>query len=195
MIPHTRVLAAGVLALSAFAFAACTATSAPQAQVPTLPAAGSATQPAPAGTSTDADAGRPRERLDMTNDEITALYGPYNQCLAANGDGKPTTGSGGMSAVTVDPGVEAKAETACQSKEPLPPWELDANNPQGADFVHAVVQCLRDKGVRYVSEEPPQNGRYAFSFGGPGNDPDSISKGLQYTPDCEKQVAAQGIGN
>jgi hypothetical protein len=123
----------------------------------------------------------------MTNDEKAALYAVYNQCLATNGYDKRKSGA--------NQAAETKARAACQSKEPLPAWELDASNPHGADFVHAVVQCLRDKGVRYVSEEPPQGGRYMFSFGGPGNDADSISKGMRYAPDCEKQVAAQGIGH
>ncbi len=185
--PQTRAVVAGVLAASALALTACTSSPGPQAQVPTLPNSGSATRTSAVGTSADADAGRPRERLDMTNDEITALYEAYNQCMATNGWDKRTNGA--------DQAAETKAETACQSKDPLPPWELDANNPQAADFVHAVVQCLRAKGVRYVSEEPPEGGRYVFSFGGPNNDPASINKGMQYTPDCEKQVAAQGIGH
>jgi hypothetical protein len=148
-----------------------------------LPTAGSASR---AAAATSADAGRPRERIDMTNEEIDALDGAYNQCLAANGYDKRSNGT--------DQAAETKAAAACESKDPLPPWELDANNPHGADFVHAVVLCLRAKGVRYVSEEPPEGGRYVFSFGGPGNDSDSITKGLEYTPGCEKQVAAQGIG-
>jgi hypothetical protein len=72
---------------------------------------------------------------------------------------------------------------------------IDASNPKAAEFVHAVVQCLRGKGVQYVDAESPEGGAYAFSFGGVNNDSRSISLGLQYTPDCEKQVAAQGIGN
>lgn len=195
MMPHTRAVAAGVLAASALALAACTAAPGPQAQVPALPTFGSATQstsgsataPTAAGTSAGADAGRPRERIDMTNAERAALSAQYNQCLAANGYDKARHGN--------DQAAMTRAQTACQSKQPLPPWEIDANNPQAADFVHAVVQCLRAKGVRYVSEVPPQGGRYMFSFGGPGNDSDSVTKGMRYAPDCEKQVAAQGIGH
>ena len=194
MIPNPRVIAAGLLVASGFALAGCGGPDQPQAQVPVLPATGSSS-PTSGATSTSADPGQPRERLDMTNDELDALYAQYNQCLAANGLTKGTPGGGsGAAPVVVPPGGEAKAREACKSKDPLPPWELDANNPHGADFVHAVVQCLRAKGVRYVDEGPPQSGRYVFSFGGANNDSDSITKGLQYTPDCEKQVAAQGIG-
>jgi hypothetical protein len=185
-----RTLAlAGALAVSALALAACTSAPGPQAQVPTLPTSGSAGGSA-AGTTTtsaDPDAGRPRERLDMTAEESDALDQVYTQCLVTNGYDKSRNGK--------DQAALTKAEAACVSKDPLPPWELDASNPHAADFVHAVVLCLRAKGVRYVSEEPPDGGAYAFSFGGPGNDSSSITKGLEYTPDCEKQVAAQGIGS
>jgi hypothetical protein len=180
---HIRTVTVGVLIASGLTLAACSGQSAPQAQVPTLPASGS-TAPASGAASTSADPGQPRERLDMTNGDIQALYAPYNQCLADHGAPKRK--------VSAD--VMAKAQAACKSLQPLPPWELDANNPHGADFVHAVVQCLRAKGVKYVDEEPPQGGRYVFSFGGPNNDRESITLGLRYAQDCEKQVAAQGIG-
>lgn len=122
----------------------------------------------------------------MTNDELNALSTAYTQCMTANGWSKAKSDA--------DSAVTAKAEAACVSKNPLPPWELDASNPHASDFLHAVVQCLRGKGVKYVDEEPPQGGRYVLSFGGPNNDRDSINKGLQFTPECEKEVAAKGIG-
>ncbi|QUQ64523.1 hypothetical protein [Kutzneria sp. CA-103260] len=195
MIPNPRVIAVGLLVASGLVLTACGGSDQPQAQVPMLPATGSSAATSGAAT-TSADPGQPRERLDMTNDELNALYDQFNQCLSANGlpKGKPTGGSG-ASPTVIPPDIESRARAACKSKDPLPPWELDASNPHGADFVHAVVQCLRAKGVRYVDEEPPQGGRYVFSFGGANNDSDSISKGLQYTPDCEKQVAGQGIGH
>lgn len=183
MIPRVRA-AAGVLALSALLLAACSATPSAQPTVPTLSTPGSASTTA---TSGGADAGRPRERIDMTNDEVNALYEAYNQCLISHGYDKRRN--------PTDQAAATKAQAACVSKDPLPPWELDVSNPHSEDFVHAVVQCLRAKGVKYVSEEPPANGRATFSFGGPGNDPGSITLGMQDTPACEKQVAAQGIGN
>ena len=185
----TRVVAAGALAVSALALAACTATSAPQAQVPTLPGSGSgsSSQSGAGAASSSADAGRPRERIDMTNEERVALAEAYNQCLAANGWDKSRNAR--------DQAAMTKAEQACVSKDPLPPWQIDSSNPHAEDFVHAVVECLRAKGVKYVSEEPPAGGAYSFSFGGAQNDSESISLGLKYAPDCEKQVAAQGIGN
>lgn len=124
----------------------------------------------------------------MTNDQIDALYEQYNQCMAGNGWSKQKNGG--------DTVAMAKAENACVSEDPLPPWQIDASNPKAAEFVHAVVQCLRGKGVQYVdAESSPQGGAYSFAFGGRDNDSQSINLGLRYTPDCEKQVAAQGIGN
>jgi hypothetical protein len=182
--PLLCVVAASVVILTACA----SHSSTPQATVPTLVTSGPAgTSAAPSATgSADPDAGRPRERLDMTAEELDALDTAYTQCLTANGWTK-------MKADT-DPAAAAKAEAACVSKHPLPPWELDASNPHASDFVHAVVLCLRGKGVKYVNEEPPQGGRYELSFGGANNDRDSITKGLQLLPVCEKEVAAKGIG-
>jgi hypothetical protein len=123
----------------------------------------------------------------MTNEQINALYVHYNQCLATNGWNKQKN--------PTDQVAMTKAQNACVSADPLPPWQIDASNPKAAEFVHAVVQCLRSKGVQYVEAESPQGGAYSYSFGGPNNDSQSINLGLQYAPVCEKQVAAQGIGN
>lgn len=205
---HTRRIrpvAGGVSAIATFAvlaLAACSSgSSKPQAQVPVLPTSASANSPASAGTagttgateatgaagaSGTATSARPRITLDMTNAQLDALYNKYNQCLAANGFVKGQFP--GQAAIT-------KAENACVSQNPLPPWQTDASNPKAGDFVHAVVQCLRDKGVQYVDAGSPQGGAYVWSFGGPNNDSQSITLGLKYTPDCEKQVAAQGIGS
>ncbi len=183
---NPRLVVATVLAASGLLVAACGGPDQPTAQVPTLPGSTAPSGSNSSATSASTDPGQPRERLDMTNDDIDALYTVYSQCMAANGWDKSKNGA--------DQAAMDKAANACKSKDPLPPWELDASNPHGADFVHAVVQCLRGKGVKYVQESPPQGGRWTFAFGGDNNDPDSISKGLEYTPDCEKQVAAQGIG-
>jgi hypothetical protein len=182
----------GVVAVAALVLTACGShQSTPQAKVPALPTTGAssasgASGAAAATTSSDPEAGRPRERLDMTNDELSALSAVYMQCMTANGWDKRKADT--------DPAAVAKAEAVCHSKNPLPPWELDASNPHASDFVHALVQCLRGKGVKYVDEVPPQGGRYSFSFGGTSNDSDSISKGMRLTPVCEKEVAAKGIG-
>ena len=195
MILRTRAGAVGSLAALALSLAACSASSStPQALVPTLPAtgaahqAGAATASANAGAaSASADAGRPRLRIDMTQAETQAMWVPYQQCLTANGYDKSrhADNHAGMT----------KAQQACVSSEPLPPWQEDQNNPQAADFVHALVQCLRAKGVKYVTAAPPVGGMESVALGGPNNDASSITLGMEYMQPCEEQVAAQGIGN
>jgi hypothetical protein len=194
-----------VAASALVALVACSNQAPPSGQVATLstpdsPGAGKTTSAAP---TAEPDSGRPRERLDMTGDDLDALNAPYAACLTQNGSPKgrkvsPGSGSGQPAPAPVpgetDQQAEERAERACQSKHPLPPWELDSSNPHAADFVHAVVQCLRGKGVRYVDEEPPQGDRMIYSFGGPQNDAASISKGMDLAPVCEKEVAAKGIG-
>lgn len=170
---------------------ACSAGApAPSGEVASLSTPNSAAGTAAASSPADADSGRPRERLDMTSDDLDALSAPYLTCLKENGSPKGNP----HSTMTNLPQAEAKAEAACTGKQPLPPWELDSSNPHAADFAHAVVQCLRAKGVRYVEEQPPAGGRVMIAFGGPDNDSESISKGMQFAPACEKEVAAQGIG-
>jgi hypothetical protein len=119
----------------------------------------------------------------MTADDRAALYQPYNQCLADNG-------------VTSDNSVVAKQQAdvvtqTCQPLYPLPPWEYDPNNPAARDFVDAVIACLRKHGVKYVeAENDPTATRLNIAFGGPDNDQDSITKGLQFTPECETEASA-----
>jgi hypothetical protein len=174
-----RVVGLALLAV----LAGCSTPPEPTDDVATLETTGSA-PPAGSVASTAPTASRPRERLDMTNDEINQMYEVYDQCLTDNGVGtKSERDAAGPQT--------AAAEAACLGKKPLPPWEYDTANPESADFVHAVVQCLRDKGVRYVDEVPatPGEDRRAVSFGGPNNDSDSISKGLNLISTCEKEMA------
>lgn len=172
--------------------AGCSTPPEPEDHVATLETTGSS--PSVPVSSAAPPASRPRERLDMTADEANELFEAYGQCLSDHGlpKGKP---SGGTGAAPVDtppnPDVERAAEAACLDKKPLPPWEYDVANPESADFVHAVVQCLRDKGVRYVDEEPvtPGEDRRTLSFGGENNDMDSITKGMNLVGSCEKESA------
>jgi hypothetical protein len=46
-------------------------------------------------------------------------------------------------------------------------------------------ECLKTKGVRYVEVLDD-----TYSFGGEQNDQDSIVKGLELAPVCEREVAA-----
>jgi len=167
----------------------CSTPDAPS-QVASLTTPGTTTGSA-TSTAADPDNGRPRERIDMTDADSTAMYDAYSACLAQHGFEKSKAATTPRAELEQ---LEEKANAACVSKNPLPPWELDSSNPHAADFVHAVVQCLRAKGVRLVSEEPPQGGRMLYGFGGPQNDAESIRKGMELAPVCEKEVAARGIG-
>jgi hypothetical protein len=180
------------------ALAAC-GSSEPGHRVATLRSPGTtATAGARASNGTPAVA-RPRERLDMTPEESDALWETYNRCLSDHGAG-PKAGrapAGRPAAVPgrpVDSKVEAKAEAACLPMKPLPAWQYDRANPESLDFIHKLVRCLRAKGVRYVEEEPagPGDDQNSISFGGKNNDPGSISKGLNLTPTCEKEVVVGG---
>lgn len=158
--------------------------------VATLETTGSAP---PATSNSSPDAGRPRERLDMTQDEILEMDENYNRCLADNGyDSSKEKQAAAEGSQSADAEARyAAAEAACVGKKPLPPWEYDTANPESSDFVHAVVQCLRDKGIRYVEEAPlnPGDDRRGVSLGGPGNDRDSITRGMNLIPTCEKEMA------
>jgi len=144
----------------------------------------SSAAPPPAAAAAE----RPRERLDMTPEDQEALRAPLNQCLAAQGlDARGMTLNGG--GAPTDEVLKA-AQKACESKDPLPPWEWDRANPEAVDFASRVVQCLRDKGVKSVEiHDNPAAPRYMISFGGPQNDSESITLGLQYAQECEIQAS------
>ena len=148
----------------------------------------------PSVSGTPPIAARPRERLDMTWEEQEEMSQTYHRCLAENGfdTGKAKEGAATRPAGPApDEATHAAAEAACLGKKPLPPWEYDVLNPESADFVHAVVQCLRGKGVRYVEEAPAIAGadRRTIAYGGTDNHAESISKGLELLPTCEKEQA------
>jgi len=172
----------------------CSTPPPPEQKVATLQTSQAASAPSSAANGST-EAARPRERLDMTPEETDQLYDAYTQCLTEHGLPKKGAGAGtGAVPGRPDPAKEATAEAACVSKKPLPPWEYDTANPEAADFLHKMVQCLRAKGVRLVEESPvkPGDDRTAIEFGGKNNDPDSISKGLDLTPRCEKELSSGG---
>jgi hypothetical protein len=161
---------------------AATACSKPAAQ----PEVASITTPSSAAPTSAAQEQRPRERLDMTPEDFEALKAPYYQCMAGFGldqKGRAPEGSG-----RTQPTKEEadKALKACESKTPLPPWEKDVTNPEAADFAARVVQCLRDKGVRYVEvHNEPGADTISYALGGPNNDAASITLGLEHAKECE----------
>jgi hypothetical protein len=173
------------MAAVAAVLAGCSTPPPPEQKVATLETS-QATSAAPAVSAGAApEAARPRQRLDMTPEEIQQLFETYGQCLADNGFKKGPS---------MDVSKAAPAEAACLSKKPLPPWEYDVSNPESRDFAHKLAQCLRDKGVKFVDEVPasPGDDRNTISYGGKNNDADSITKGLNLTPVCEKELSVGG---
>nr|CTQ95802.1 hypothetical protein [Kibdelosporangium sp. MJ126-NF4] len=142
-------------------------------------------QPAQSGQQTPE---RLRFRIDMTADEEKALYDPYRTCMSEHGiairDPKaPQPPKDKLDA----------AAKACDPLLPLPAWENDINNPEAFDFNRRVVTCLRAKGVKYVEvDKNEESGMVGPSYGGPQNDQQSITKGMELTPKCEQEVAAGG---
>jgi hypothetical protein len=174
------------------ALTALLALTACSAQGPKAPEVASLSTPASTATSTSAPAEeRPRERLDMTPEDYEALTVPWKQCMAdlgldPKGRAQPDSGRPEPAKDQVDRALEA-----CESKDPLPPWEKDSTNPEAVDFANRVVQCLREKGVRYVEVvNEPGDTTVSYAFGGPNNDERSITLGLEHVKECEIRSSA-----
>lgn len=142
-----------------------------------------------------AEYGEPiRTRLDMSDEESLAAWAPRDRCVADHNPMEPPSasgeGGGGSTAVMGDPAKAAEAEAICLPLAPLPPWEIDAKNPDALQFVQQVVDCLRERGVREVEVgETGSFGEIGISLGGEGNDSNSISLGMQYADACMASVA------
>ena len=152
-----------------------------QPQVATLQSAG------PSSAPSSAAAQAPRQRLDDTYAEDVALQKPYDDCMKRHGLG-PKGLLLGTDRKEPSQAVADAAKKECNPLIPLPPWEFDPANPEAKDFARAVVQCLKGKGVKYVEVNPDGPG---WAFGGPQNDAQSISKGMDLSPECEREVAAK----
>jgi hypothetical protein len=173
---------AGPVLLLAF----LTACSAPEQQPPQIASLNTTNATTATSTTTAPAEERPRLRLDMSQEDEIALYEVQGRCLAEHGVDKRKFETEGVPSKQV---MDA-AQKACESKEPLPPWEKDAKNPEAADFANRVVQCLRGKGVRYVEVvNDPNATEVNVAFGGPNNDQDSITKGLEYAKTCEIEAS------
>ena len=131
-----------------------------------------ATNGGAASASADPDAGRPRIRLDSTNEETNRMYDAWLSCLKDHGaeekyKRKPN-----------DPAV-----LACRTKEPLSPPELDpAKNPDYSDDVREMVKCMKGHGIKALVHE----GSWALETGDELNRPHYD----EYEIDC--QVKAFG---
>jgi hypothetical protein len=167
-----------------------TACSAPPPKAPEVASLSTPASTAPTTSATKEE--RPRERLDMTPEDYEALVAPWKQCMAGlgldpKGRAQPDSGRPEPSKDELD-----RALKACESKDPLPPWERDVTNPEAVDFANRVVQCLREKGVRYVEVvSEPGATTVDYAFGGPNNDEQSISLGLEHARECEIAASAK----
>jgi hypothetical protein len=162
---------------------ACTkATKVDTPKVATLSSAG-----ASPAASAAAAADRPRERLDTTPEEFEAMLEPYYKCVNDHGAKNKQEWRGKPTQADID--KLEKADKVCNPLYyPLPPWEKDPANPEAKDFARDVVKCLKGKGIRYVAVGA--NG-VDIELGGDQNDMDSIRKGLDLMPDCERDTAAK----
>jgi hypothetical protein len=151
---------------------------------------------APSSAPSPAAPKRPRERLDGTSEDWEVMVKPYEDCLVEQGisaKGQPLGGKSNGGPAIQPGGIDEKkyeaADAVCRPKYyPLPPWEYDPANPEAKDFARDVVACLKRKGVKYVEVNPDGQG---FAFGGEQNHAPSISRGLEYAPVCEREVAAK----
>ncbi|PPF78470.1 hypothetical protein [Pseudoclavibacter sp. Z016] len=193
--------AAGAIALVGV-LAACSAPSADQSPegdtgIATLETAAPALTEA--ADALIAEYGEPvRLRLDMSDEEEADAWKARDRCLEDHTDAPQDApvGGGGDSVSASDGGdpvKAAEAEALCLRVAPLPPWELDVQNPDALRFAQGVVDCLHDRGVREVEiAEADQFGRINIAFGGETNDATSISLGMQYVDAC---VASESDGS
>jgi hypothetical protein len=177
-------LRTGIFLTAALVFGLSACASKPQAapQVASLTTPSSSTPSSPSATpSTDADGGRPRHRVDETNEESKRLIEPWRTCMKdhnADVDTQPHNieGAKKWSADHKDAG------DACRAKLPLLPWGMDRENPAYQDNMHKWVQCMNDKGMHVV--ETPSNDESPWTYGSENQPPNSS----QIEHDCEVAI-------
>jgi hypothetical protein len=139
-------------------------------QVAALPssASNSATQ-APTTTVT---AGRPQERMDDSPQQHEALIHAWDVCLLANGaTSQGATGVAGDRDLIKEP-IPKQAYTACLSKEPIGPPELDPSlNPNYRQDWLADISCLRAHGVLVHLTEDTSAGPNGLAWTFDGDSP------------------------
>lgn len=177
--------------------------SIPTTGAPVEPGSGDPRQAGPptdaAGDDLFATYGEPvRLRLDMTQEEEIEAQAGYDRCTMDHsgipaGAGSDAGGAeGGTGPASPEQAAADKEATEhCAALSPLAPWEYDPQNPDALSFVQAVVDCLHDRGVTYV-EVVQDDGRIGLALGGPSNDPQSISLGMELHDQCEASVVDAG---
>jgi len=182
---RTSLTVIGVLAIAA-AITGCSAASEQSPEIATLQSP-EASQPSPE----QSESARPRARMDMTDAEETALYQPWNDCMAEQGIGGKSDGVSKPGSDMSEAEI-ATANVACENFMPLPPWEEDRKNPDAIDFMERVVACLHSKGVKYADVvDDPSSEQLSYSLGGPNNDSNSISLGMEVGEDCMREASQQ----
>ncbi|GAA2678253.1 MULTISPECIES: hypothetical protein [Actinosynnema] len=181
-----------VVGVAVFALVGCSASEV----VPEVASLSSGVERAPVQGGAAGEEERPRERLDMSAEDLDALWRPHQECVAER-SGVPVGGSGGsgsgdeMRAATPEEvRADEAAQAACLDRQPLPPWEKDPANPEAHDFAVRVVDCLRGKGIKYVEVAVDETwGGPVISLGGEHNDSASISAGLEHMGSCETEAS------
>jgi hypothetical protein len=99
---------------------------------------------------------RPRLRLDMSEEEQGRFWDAYDSCLVKEDPNvtNPEGATGAAGQKVFREKASAEASKKCESKMPLPPWEMDDNNPEFKDNWHRNVQCLNGKGLKVTETEP-----------------------------------------
>lgn len=165
--------------------AACGGTSgdstADRGQVASLDRSRAASASAP-----DAQAGRPRLRLDASDEEKKQIWVNYAKCLREHGATELDAGTGTEAGpVGADNTLTSNREAtaACVTKQPLPAVELDpAANPNFAAQWNDYVKCERKGGVMMHVTEPGQEAA------DPGAENIDADQWLRVTAACQKEV-------
>jgi hypothetical protein len=117
-------------------------------------------------SATAATDGRPRLRLDSSQEEVDQAWQNYYLCLQEHGhkmlNGRTDTHAGPAGDQTVtSPDMEddspesVAAEKACENKLPMQPPELEPeSNPHYLDDYQEYMTCLTDGGLKVHPIEP-----------------------------------------
>lgn len=145
---------------------------------------GSATESAKDGQPQD---DRPRQRIDDTPEQSKRVSEPYRKCMGENGIPIGRDKNGPHLSSEEYEVIQPKAWEACKDKFPLPAWELDAKNPESMDFIHRVVECLRNNGAK-VEERPAEPGEDQNGFEYVGdNSHIGTGEGMELSKKCMKE--------
>lgn len=103
----------------------------------------------PSASPSSSDAGRPHLRMDSSDAEVLRLDSIWWDCLHEHGvPGGHKPGAGDIWYIGGKRTDYPAAYQACQSKEPVIPWQEDeSRNPHYGDDFRASIKCQRDAGL------------------------------------------------